>query len=162
MRDGQQLPIDLYKLIHEGDNRQNVIMHGGDQIFIAKGSDATVMVTGEVRKPMDIPIYYGSISLREVLVKAGGIPFTGDKGSILIIRGNFVRPKIYCLAWSDMTRVPNQSLLLMPGDIVVVSERPITEWHRFISQLQPSLIGMDNAYSIYYMIKNKRILIREF
>lgn len=151
MREGQKLPLDLYKLIHEGDERQNIVMRGGDQIFMAKMDDASVMVTGEVFKPMIIPIPYGFISLREALVTAGGIPFTGDKGCIQIIRGNLPRPKIYCLVWEEITRLPNQSLWLMPGDVVVISEKPITQWNRFIDQVQPSLNGMQGAYSTYWL-----------
>lgn len=149
MRDGQQLPLDLYKLIHEGDESQNIVMRGGDQIFIANGRDATVMITGEVLHPMDLPIPYGAISLREAIVIAGGIPFTGDKGYIQVIRGNFTRPKVYCLAWTDITHLPNQSLLLMPGDVVVVSEKPITQWNRFINQAQPSASGLQATYNLY-------------
>ncbi len=153
MRNEEKLPIDLYKLMHEGDDRYNIVMRGGDQIFIANLSDATVMVTGEVRFPLTIPVPYGSLSLRQALVMAGGIPFTGNKGCIHVIRGDLVRPKIYSLAWKDITHLPNQSLLLMPGDIVVVSEKPITQWNRFISQVQPSVLGMQNAYAVYQIIK---------
>ena len=152
MRDDQQLPLDLYKLIHEGDESQNIVMRGGDQIFIASGSDATVMVTGEVFNIV-IPVPYGFISLRQALVMAGGIPFTGNRGCIQVIRGNFIRPKIYCLGWKDITHLPNQSLLLMPGDVVVISEKPITQWNRFVGQIQPSASGMQNAYNTYRIFK---------
>lgn len=153
MRDNRQLPLDLYKLLHEGDESQNIVMRGGDQIFIAKGSDATVMITGEVPHPMDLSIPYGFISLRDALVSAGGIPFTGDKGCIQVIRGNLSRPKIYSLNWSAITHLPNQSLLLMPGDVVVVSEKPITQWNRFISQAQPSASGMQATYNTYLIFQ---------
>jgi polysaccharide export outer membrane protein len=153
MRDGQQLPLDLYKLIHEGDESQNIVMRGGDQIFIANSGDATLMVTGEVPRPQVIPVPYGFLSLREAVVKAGGIPFNGDKGCIQVIRGDFTRPKIYCLKWKDITHLPNQSLLLIPGDVIVISEKPITQWNRFINQAQPSATGMGNAYSVYQIFK---------
>lgn len=154
MRDGQQLPIDLYKLIHEGDESQNLIMQGGDQIFIANSTDASIMVTGEVRHSMVIPVPYGCLSLREALVITGGIPFTGNRNCIQVIRGELTRPKIYSLAWEDITHLPNQSLLLMPGDIVVISEKPITQWNRFIDQLQPSTACMQTGVNTYELIKS--------
>ena len=64
IRDGNILPVDLYKLIHEGDESQNIVMRGGDQIFIARGPDAAVMVTGEVRHPKVIPVPYGFLPLQ--------------------------------------------------------------------------------------------------
>lgn len=156
MRNGEQLSLDLYKLVHEGDESQNIAMQGGDQIFIANTSDASIMVTGEVGTPIIIPVPYGFISLREALAIARGIPFTGNKNCIQVIRGDLTRPKIYSLAWNDMMGVPNQSLLLMPGDIVVISEKPLTQWNRFIDQLQPSTNCMQNTYNIYESIRAMR------
>jgi len=153
MRNGESLPIDLYKLIHQGDDSQNITMRGGDQIFIANVSDAAVMVTGEVPFPMAIPVPYGAIPLREAIVRAGGIPYTGNKNCIYVVRGDMVRPKIYQLAWRELIHVPNLSLLLMPGDIVLISERPITEWNRFINQLQPSTGCLYQSIGIYNTVK---------
>ena len=33
--------------------------------------------------------------------------------------------------------------ILMPGDVVYVAAKPITEWNRFISQLLPCFTGID-------------------
>lgn len=138
IRDRNFLPVDLYKLLKEGDMSQNIVMRGGDKIYIAEPSEATLMVMGEVgcEKVVDLP--HGYMSLREALAKAQGIPFTGDKSYIQIIRGNILKPKIYTLSWQHVVHLPNESLLLMPGDVVYVTAKPITEWNRFISQLFPS------------------------
>lgn len=148
-RDSCLLPIDLHQLMCEGDMCQNIVMRGGDKIFIAKKDDATVMVMGEVYEPRAIGLPYGFISLREALVSAGGVPFTGDKDCIQVIRGNLTCPKIYVLSWRHITHLPNNSLLLMPGDVVYISEKPITSWNRFISQLLPSLSGLQSGFRIY-------------
>lgn len=156
MREGKQLPIDLYQLIHAGNQDQNIVMQRGDQIFIAHASDASVMITGEVPAPALIPVPYGFITLREAIASAGGISFTGDRACIGVIRGDFVRPKVYCLNWRDIEHITNQSLLLIPGDVVVVSEKPITQWNRFINQVQPSTSSMQAGYDIYELIKEAR------
>ena len=155
VRNEQRLPIDLYKLIHEGDQTQNTVMRGGDCIYIAKASEAVVMVTGEVPAPILIPLIHGVLPLREAIVAAGGIPFTGDKTCIQIIRGNRIAPKIYCLNWYDILHTPNSSLLLKSGDIVVISATPITDWNRFIGQLQPSTTGMQTTYNLYRLLNTK-------
>lgn len=149
VRCGEQLPIDLYKLMVQGDMSQNIVMRGGDRIFIANPSDTTVTLMGEVGSPRAVNLPYGFMSLREALVSAGGIPFTGNRDCIQVIRGNLQNPKIYVLSWDHIVHLPNDSLLLMPGDTVYVSEKPITQWNRFIDQLLPSCIGFQTAYGAY-------------
>jgi polysaccharide biosynthesis/export protein len=143
IRDNRLLSIDLKKLLKDGDMSQNIVMQGGDKIYIAEPSAATVMVMGEVGVERVINVPKGSISLREALAEARGIPYTGDRSYIQVIRGAIVRPKIYTLSWEHIIHLPNESLLLMPGDIVYVAATPIAEWNRFVSQLLPSFTTID-------------------
>lgn len=154
VRDCEQLPIDLYRLMNLGDMSQNIVMHAGDKIFIASPTDSTVMIMGEVGLPRPVNLPYGFMSLREALVNAGGIPFTGNKDCIQVIRGNLINPKIYVLSWDHIIHLPNDSLLLMPGDTVYVSEKPITQWNRFIDQLLPSFSGMQTGYTTYRLLND--------
>lgn len=149
IRDACELPIDLHKLMNEGDMSQNIVMRGGDKIFIADPADTRAMVMGEVMRPTPINLPYGYMSLREALVVAGGIPFTGDRSCIIVIRGNLLCPKIYKLSWEHILNLPNDSLLLMPGDTVYISEKPITRWNRFISQLLPSFEYVQTGVGTY-------------
>ena len=143
IRNNTLLSVDLQKLIKEGDMSQNIVMQGGDKIYIAEPSAATLMVMGEVGLERVINLPKGFMSLREALAEARGISYTGDRSYIQVIRGNIVRPKIYTLSWEHIIHLPNDSLLLMPGDIVYVAAKPITEWNRFISQLLPSFTTVD-------------------
>lgn len=149
MREGKPLAIDLHKLMNQGDMCQNIVMRGGDKIFIASPRDSLVLLMGEIWRPGPVPVPYGCISLREALVSVGGIPFTGDKQHIQVIRGDLPCPKIYVLAWEHIVHLPNDSLLVMPGDTVYVSAKPITEWNRFIEQLLPSAGAIQTGYAIY-------------
>ncbi|CRX38884.1 polysaccharide biosynthesis/export family protein [Estrella lausannensis] len=149
LREGEMLGIDIHQLMVQGDMSQNIVMRGGDKVFIANPSDSQVMVMGEVGLPRPVDMPYGSMSLREALVAAHGIPYTGDKRNIQVIRGNIPCPKIYVLCWEHIIHLPNDSLLLMPGDTVYVSEKPITKWNRFIDQLLPSVTGIQAGYGLY-------------
>lgn len=156
MRDGQFLAVDIYKLMNEGDMCQNIVMKGGDKIYIANPKDAPVLVMGEVEVPIAVPVPYGFISLPEALVAARGIPFTGDRQNIQIIRGDLTCPKIYVVCWDHVINLPNSSMLLMPGDTVFISEKPITKWNRFISQLTPTAGGVLTGYAIYELFQETK------
>jgi len=139
IRDEKPLPVDLYRLVHKGDMSQNIVMHGGDKVFIADNSASNLIVLGEVRNEGVIPLPSGSMPLRDALGYAGGILFTGNKAYIQVIRGNLLRPKVYTISWKHIVRLPTNSMLLMPGDIVYVGATPITQWNRLVTQILPSL-----------------------
>lgn len=143
VRDARFIPVDLNNLVRHGDMSQNIVMCGGDKIYIADPSSSNIMMLGEVVQRGLIPMSSGSMPLREALAKAGGIPFTGDRSYIQVIRGNILKPKIYTIHWNHIVKLPSNSLLLIPGDIVYVAATPITEWNRFISQLFPSFTAID-------------------
>ena len=122
---------------------QNIVMRGGDKVYIADASASSLMVLGEVGKERVVDLPNGFMTLRQALAEAGGIPYTGDKAYIQVIRGNILHPKIYTLNWRHVIHLPSDSMLLIPGDIVYVAATPMTEWNRFVSQLLPTFIGLD-------------------
>lgn len=150
IRDGVPLAIDLYQLMVEGDMCQNIVLKGGDKIFIADPAAARALVMGEVLEARPIPLPHGSMSLREAVVAAGGInQIRGNRNCIQIIRGGVVNPRVYLLSWEHIVQLPNESLLLIPGDTVYVGTKPITQWNDFMSQLLLIPGQMGQSYSIY-------------
>jgi polysaccharide biosynthesis/export protein len=143
VRDNALLPVDLLKLLKEGDMSQNVVMRGGDKVYIAEPSASTLMVLGEVCKERVVDVPDGFMTLRKAIGEAGGILASGDKSYIQIIRGNILHPKIYTLNWEHVIRLPSDSMLLIPGDIVYVAARPLSEWNRFVTDLLPTFIALD-------------------
>jgi polysaccharide export outer membrane protein len=120
---------------------------------MANPHDANVVVMGEVGHPHAVSVPYGFISLPEALVAAGGIPYTGDLSCIQIIRGDLLDPKIYVVSWNHVVNLPNSCMLLMPGDTVYVSEKPITMWNRFISQILPTTTVIEAGYGSYSLFR---------
>ena len=148
-RDNKLLAIDFDKLLRKGDLSQNIVVKGGDKIYIAHPDDSKVMLMGEVGMPRALSAPKGYLSLREALVSAGGIPFTANKQYIQIIRGSLQSPKVYSLSWDHIVHLPNSSLLVIPGDTVYIAAKPITEWNRFIAQLLPTLNTFDAGCASY-------------
>jgi len=142
-RNNQILPIDFSKLVNEGDMSYNIVLKAGDKIYIAESSAAAIMVLGEVGNEGVLHLPNGYINLKMALAEAGGISYFGDKAFIQVIRGNLLQPKLYTLHWNHIMRLPNESLLLIPGDIVYVASTPIAEWNRFITQLLPTLVSVN-------------------
>lgn len=149
LREGCPLKVDLNRLIREGDMSQNIVMRPGDKIYIGNTLQKTALVMGEVRRPSPIPLPTGTMSLREAIALSGGIPFTGDDRHIHIIRGDVCQPQIYVISMKNVLQENNNRLLLIPGDVVYVTEKPITRWNIFLQQLQPTLTFFTNAAVLY-------------
>lgn len=156
LREGHPLDVNFYQLLNQGDMTQNIVMKPGDKIYIGFPHDQTILIMGEVPFQRPLPAIYGSLSLKEALALAGGIPFTADKKHIQIIRGGLNRPKIYVISWDFMIHQRNEDLLLIPGDVVYVSSKLITDWNRFVSQLQINTILLTAQFGrqIYHDYKN--------
>ena len=122
---------------------QNIVMRGGDKIYIADAAASSVAVLGEVLKPQLIEVPNGFMTLRQALGKVGGISLAGDFRYIQVIRGSVLCPRIYTLNWEHILRLPSDSLLLIPGDIVYVAATPIARWDRFVNHVLPTLVGLD-------------------
>jgi hypothetical protein len=119
LRDNVRLPIDFSLLVSSGDVGQNIVLQKGDQIYIGKEGTSSIIVMGDVLSKCVIDLPLGKISVKEALAKAGG--FLPSNPSIQVIRGSFARPKIYHLKWEHILYLPNESLLLIPGDMLYIS-----------------------------------------
>lgn len=149
LRGDTPLKVDINRLIRDGDMSQNIVMRAGDKIYIANSLEKTALVMGEVRHPRPIPLVTGSISLREAIAMSGGIPFTGDDRCIHVIRGEVCQPQIFVLSMKTILQENNNRLLLIPGDVVYVAEKPITSWNVFLTQLQPTINMILSGQAIY-------------
>ena len=138
-REGKILSLDIEKLMTEKNFLCDCYLHPQDYIYLADQKTAKVMVLGEVKKEGVITLEHSKIPLKEVLAKAGGIELSADRTFIQIIRGSMDLPKIYTLSYQQILKAPNESMLLMQGDILYVAATPIAEWNRLIQQILPSI-----------------------
>lgn len=124
LRDKKRLPIDFAKLLQEGDMEQNIVISGGDQIYLSDDNFAKVTVFGDQVRSCTILLPSGKMSLKEVLGEVGGL--LDPQATIQVIRGSMSRPKIYSLHLDHILHLPNESLLVMDGDTIYISRKPLT------------------------------------
>ncbi len=141
IRNSQLLPIDLHSLVENQDEKQNIILKRDDKIYIMENS--YIMMLGDVAKECFIDISHGYIPLRQALIHAEGILSSGNRAYIQIFRGNILQPKIYTLHLRYVMNLPEHSMLLIPGDILCVTTRPITGWSFFVNELSPNFMAFD-------------------
>jgi polysaccharide export outer membrane protein len=140
LRGKKIVPVDIYSLLHEGDQRQNVWLTAGDTVYVPDNILQNVFVFGAVKTPGPIPMKNGQISLHQAVAAAGGLGDTSYDRNIRIIRS--VTPTRGELIVVDLDKIlagEARPFPLIDGDIVYVPKGLVGNWNQAINELLPTL-----------------------
>ena len=141
LRGNRIVPVDIYALLHDGDQRQNVWLYPGDTVYIPDNSIQNVFVFGAVKTPGPVPIKNGHISLHQAVAAAGGIGETSSyDNNIRIIRS--LTPTRGELIVVDIDKVlagEALSFQLNNGDVVYIPRNRVGDWNQAMNELLPTL-----------------------
>lgn len=133
------VPVDIYKLLHEGDQSQNIWLKAGDTLYIPDNSLQKVFVFGAVKAPGSVPMKNGQLTLHQAIAAAG----LGDAGydkNVRIVRS--LSPTTGQLIVVDFVKILNGEVPpfpLMEDDVVYVPKSAIFNWNQAISEILPTL-----------------------
>lgn len=159
-RNGHKYFIPMRKLLQQGDLDYNYLMKNGDILHIPRDDKYQVIVMGEVIKPQNMRLGRYGTTLTEALGRVGGInELRADATGVFVIRSSknsdvdsFVDPHIadvYQLNMSDATALAlGNKFELHPGDVIYVTAVPIARWNRVLSNLIPSVNGLNSINSL--------------
>ncbi|MDQ6951679.1 MAG: FG-GAP-like repeat-containing protein [Mariprofundales bacterium] len=142
IRHGKTILLNLTRAIQQSDWSENAIVTKGDTIFIPSRAQSKhlVFVLGAVGKP-GIVQYIGNLSFLEAVSRAGGFTKASYKRDVRVVRQNRDSPQIIPINFSrfmhdgDLT----QNILLKNKDVIIVPDRPIANWNKFIAEIQPTI-----------------------
>ncbi len=124
---------DLKKLLLNPQESQQVILEGGDTIYIPPLKHDKVFILGEVKNAKSIELK-GKISLAEAIAEAGGFGVYAVQKSIIIIRGEVGSQKGILVDFQRFRKQEDfsQNIELEPGDIVYVPKSFVENVERFM------------------------------
>jgi len=140
LRGMRLVPVDIYSLLHEGDQRQNVWLSPGDTVYVPDNTLQNVFVFGAVKTPGAVPMKNGQLSLHQAVAAAGGLGDTSYDRNIRIIRS--ITPTRGELIVVDLDKIlagEAKPFPLIDGDIVYVPKGIVGNWNQAINELLPTL-----------------------
>ena len=116
-------------------------------VTVKKFAGNKIIVLGAVTYP-GIYTYSGTMTVLEAIAMAGDFTDEGKRESIIVVSDNLTeRPKVKRINVLRVMRegTSKRDILLKPNDLVYVPRRFISDFNRFLSDIQPSV---DRALSV--------------
>ena len=139
-RDNRIVPVDVYDLLTNGDQTQNVWLKSGDTLYIPDNRNQQVFIFGSVKKPGPLPIPAGGINLAQAIASAELRDVGYDFRYVRIIRSlSTTRGELLVVDFEKMLRGETLPFQLAEGDIVYVPRNRLGNWNDAIAEILPSL-----------------------
>lgn len=137
----RQIPLDLRKILRDGDLSQNYELQEGDVIYIPEDTFNKFYVLGEVRQPGMYKLK-DDASVLSAVMTAGGQTERGSLKGTVLVRGDLKNPERRTI---DLAKIRSgdisQDVKLAAGDVVIVPETSKPDWNK-ISQILNTIISV--------------------
>jgi polysaccharide biosynthesis/export protein len=128
VREGQRLPVNFQRLLHEGDMRQNIYLAPDDFIYFPSAAVRDIYVLGAVRSPKAVNRQHDT--LVGAIADAGGPIKNAYLSHVAIVRGTLDDPQIAVVNFNEIVVGKAPDVQLEPRDIVYVPFSP----YRFLTK----------------------------
>jgi polysaccharide export outer membrane protein len=140
-KDGRIFTYDLHELIKDSQESQEIVVTGGDAVYIPPLELNKVFILGEVKSPKSV-IIKGKLTVVDAIAEAGGYTNDAVTSSVMIIRGELGSQKGIRINLKRILKEGDigQNIELMPGDIVYVPKTFIVHIERFLRGISAPIL----------------------
>lgn len=154
IRKGKTIPVDIYRLLQEGDQSQNTWLTANDVIFVPDDRNQNVFVFGAVEKPGPVPMPNGQLTLAQALSSADLNEGSAHPSFVRIIRSHSpTRGELMVVDLNAILKGEALPLPLMEGDIVYVPRNGLGTWNLAIQEILPSLQTISQLLNPFVQVK---------
>ena len=114
---GEKIQVDLYTVLELGKLENNVMLRGGDVLFVPKAQ--LVSVTGEVRKNSQVAWKEG-MTVVQAIAEAGGMTENAAARRVQVVRKGESGQEVFRVNLRKILRGRGAPFLIQPGDVISV------------------------------------------
>ncbi len=140
-KDGSIFTYDLNEIIKKPQKSQEVVVSGGDTVYVPPLELNKVYVLGEVNSPKSV-IIKGKLNLVDAISEAGGYTHDAVTSSVMVIRGELGSQKGIRVNLKRILKEGDigQNIELEPGDIVYVPKTFVVHIERFLRGISAPIL----------------------
>jgi polysaccharide export outer membrane protein len=158
-RNGRDYILDLSSFVEKGDARHNPILMPGDIVIVEPPANGTVYTFGEVGVG-ELTLGIEETSLTSVLAKRGGIDkLRANARGVFVFRARKPNPAATSPVSPGITvyqfeldqpamLVLAQTFEMRGGDVVFVTQEPISRWNDMIGKLLSPVVTTLRAQAV--------------
>ncbi|MDR3095647.1 MAG: polysaccharide biosynthesis/export family protein [Paraburkholderia sp.] len=147
LRNGKSYRIDLPALALDQVDASKIMLRDRDVVRVPPQTYSQVLVTGEVTRPLALPMHDGRLTLNEALGAALGVnPVSAEPAAIFVVRATDdpATPDVFRLdSASPVGLALAEHFELQPKDVVYVDSTGLARWSRVMNLLLPSAQGIN-------------------
>lgn len=154
IRENRVLPVDVYELLMRADQSQNIWLKPGDTIFMPDKKNQNVVVFGQGKPGISIPLPETGMNILQAVGIAGLQKVAFHPQQVHLIRS--LSPTRGQLMVVDIEAIVNGDAMpinLCDGDVIYIPKAGITSWNEAINEMLPTLQAFGAILSPFVQLK---------
>jgi polysaccharide export outer membrane protein len=139
VRKGQPLPVNLHRLLVEGDMSQNIYLEPDDLIYLPSPRAQEIYVLGAVAQARAVRVP-GQATLVSAIASAGGTGPYAHLSNVAVVRGGVSNPAIAIYDYKAIVSGQEPDVRLEPNDIVYVPRTPYRVLARYLDLIVTTFV----------------------
>jgi polysaccharide export outer membrane protein len=154
IRDKRVLPVDVYELLMNADQTQNIWLKPGDTIFMPDNKNQTVFVFGVGKPGMSITLPPSGLNLLQAIATAGLEKVGYHARRVYLIRSiSPTRGQLMVVDVEAIIRGDAYPLQLCEGDVIYIPKSGLTTWNEAVNEMLPTLQAFGAILTPFVQLK---------
>jgi polysaccharide export outer membrane protein len=154
IRDKKVLPVDIYELLMNADQTQNIWLKSGDTIFMPDNKNRVVFVFGAAKGGGPVSIPPAGLNLLQAIATVGLQEIGYHARRVFLIRSfSPTRGQLMVIDVDKIMQGDALPVALTEGDIIYIPKSGLTTWNEALGEMLPTLSAFSAILSPFVQIK---------
>ncbi|PKN38369.1 MAG: sugar transporter [Deltaproteobacteria bacterium HGW-Deltaproteobacteria-2] len=154
IRDKKVLPVDIYELLMNADQSQNIWLKPGDTIYMPDNKNRVVFVFGAAKGGGPVSIPPAGLNLLQAIATVGLQEIGYHARRVFLIRSfSPTRGQLMLIDVDKIIQGDAMPMALTEGDIIYIPKSALTTWNEALGEMLPTLSAFSAILSPFVQIK---------